>query len=421
MMRCPKHAMPLPQFEQMLRRVKSLVRLWAVRVLVAKTRWTRQLAGKPGHLPTNPTISIIGFGDTASGIGVAARAMVRALADRSPACISISALSHTPRLPSVRCAFHTSLTAVGEGADIALHIYSPDVFLRALRTFGTPLLTRNRVNIAVAIWETESPPPLWADVFSAYDAVWTHSFFAARALQKVAHRPVAVVPICVPVQEPRIRRRDNSHYVFVSMFDRHSCLDRKNPRGAVRAFRIGYQSLPAGATAVLRLKCHADTPADVLEVLRQDAGEAPVEFIAATLDDAGMEQLWQDCDCLLSLHRSEGFGLPVAEALSRAIPVIASRQGGILDFTDDSGCMLVSGHPAIPVSQRGLYREWSGWLEPDLEVAAKHIVSVVSNYSQAVDRAKHGREAIQDALSPRHVLTQVDTLLRSGFRQGAHP
>jgi glycosyltransferase involved in cell wall biosynthesis len=383
-----------------------------VRGFVARTRWTRWLAGQPGPLPADPTIAIVGFCDTASGIGIAAWGMARALADRSPRCISISALSHTPRIPSRGDGFPTPLTAAVGGADIALHVYNPDVFLAAVRTFGTRLLTQNRLNVAVAIWETESPPPLWADVFSAYDAVWTHSHFSAHALEKVARRPVAVVPIPVPVQQPRARRREDGHYVFLSMFDRHSCLERKNPRAAIRALRIGCQSLPAGTSLVLRVKCHADTPPDVLEMLRHEAGDAPVEFIATTLDDAGMESLWQDCDCLLSLHRSEGFGLPVAEALSRAIPVIASRQGGILDFTDDSGCMLVSGRPAVRLSERGQYREWSGWLEPDVEVAAKYIVAVIANYPQAVARARRGRELLNDALSPRHVRVQVERISR---------
>jgi hypothetical protein len=65
---------------------------------------------------------------------------------------------------------------------------------------------------------------------------------------------VSVIPICIPVQLPRARRREDGHYVFLSMFDRHSCLERKNPQAAIRAFRIGCQLLPAGTTAVLRVK-----------------------------------------------------------------------------------------------------------------------------------------------------------------------
>lgn len=420
-MRRPLTAMSLPHLENTLGRGKSLLRRCMVRGYATKIRWACRLARKPERLPADPAIAIMGFFNTASGIGVAARGMAQALADLSPRCISLSALSHTPRIPSSGDWCESTPTIKEGGADIALHVYNPDVFLRAVGTFGTRLLTRNRINVAIAIWETESPPPLWADVLSAYDAVWSHSRFSARALERVVHRPVAVVPICIPTQPLRVRLRGDRHYVFLSMFDRHSCLERKNPRAAIRAFRIGYKSLPTGTSAVLRVKCHSDTPPDVLEMLRRDAGEAPVEFIATTLDDAGMEALWQDCDCLLSLHRSEGFGLPVAEALSRAIPVIASRQGGVLDFTNDSGCMLVSGRPAVLISRRGHYREWSGWLDPDLEVAANHIVGVVSDYTQAVGRARRGREMLNDALSPGHVHAEVGSIRRHAANLGPVP
>lgn len=298
-------------------------------------------------------------------------------------------------------------------ADIALHVYNPDIFFAAVRRFGTRFLTGNRLNIAVVIWETESPPALWADVLSVYDAVWTHSRFSARALEKVAGRPVTIVPICLPEKPPRARRSDDDAYVFLAMFDQHSCLDRKHPRAAIRAFRLAYESLPVGTTARLVVKCHADTPTRVIEMLQHDAGDAPVDFLVKTFDEAGMDSLWQDCDCLLSLHRSEGFGLPVAEALSRAIPVIASRQGGILDFTDDDGCMLVSGQPAVAPSPNGQYGEWSGWIEPDIREAAAHIVSVVSDYGSAVARADRGRMTLRAALSARHVQRGLAAVRRS--------
>ena len=124
-----------------------------------------------------------------------------------------------------------------------------------------------------------------------------------------------------------------------------------------------------------------------------------------------MDALWQGCDCLLSLHRSEGFGLPVAEALSRAIPVIATRQGGILDFVDDTEGFLVSGPAAAAGPRSAPYREWTGWIEPDLAEATSHIVDVVTDYSQALRRASAGQERIRRLLSPQQVRRQFDNAL----------
>jgi glycosyltransferase involved in cell wall biosynthesis len=195
------------------------------------------------------------------------------------------------------------------------------------------------------------------------------------------------------------------------MFDHMSNVDRKNPLGSIVAFRDACRMLPPDRSARLRIKCHANTPAAVLGSLRTAAGDAPIEIIADTLDEAGMDALWQQCDCLLSLHRSEGFGLPVAEALSRAIPVIATRQGGILDFADDAGCFLVSGPAAAAGPRSGPYPEWTGWIEPDLTEAAHRMIDVVTDYSQASQRASAGQSRIRHCLSPEQVRRQFDGAL----------
>lgn len=119
-----------------------------------------------------------------------------------------------------------------------------------------------------------------------------------------------------------------------------------------------------------------------------------------------MQRLWAECDCLVSLHRSEGFGLPVAEALARGIPVVVTRQGGILDFMDDRGGLLIDGVPAVPgpAGSASGYHEWSGWVEPDIQSAAAAMRLVMNNYPAAVARARNGRERLGDYTAPNAVL-----------------
>jgi glycosyltransferase involved in cell wall biosynthesis len=107
-----------------------------------------------------------------------------------------------------------------------------------------------------------------------------------------------------------------------------------------------------------------------------------------------MERLWDACDCLVSLHRSEGFGLPVAEALAQGIPVVATRQGGILDFVDDSGGLLIDGPAAVRGAASGGYAEWSGWIDPDVNAAAAAMRRVMRDYPAEVARARTGRERL---------------------------
>jgi glycosyltransferase involved in cell wall biosynthesis len=293
---------------------------------------------------------------------------------------------------------------------------NPDIFPAVARRYGTRFVTGNRCNVAVSIWETDTLPTGWANVLSLYDVIATHSRFAARAFEKGTGRPVGIIPQCLPERPIRVRKSAGP-IEFLVMFDHASCLDRKNPLGAIRAFRQASANLAAGS-ARLRVKCHANTPTDVIDRLRAEACAANVEIIARTLDEAGMEALWEECDCLLSMHRSEGYGLPVAEALSRAIPVIASRQGGVLDFADDKGCMLISGSQAMPPPGRRQYVEWSGWLEPDLAEAAAAIVEVASNYSAAQKRAEAGRRRLQAETSPARVRQAVASVAGTGVLFG---
>ena len=394
-----------------LNKAKSLLRPTLVRGTVAATRLARRLRGRPSPIPADPTLSIVGLFETASGLGVIARGMRRVLADRPLQLVSISELSRTPRTPDASLDLLTPRSAGACQTDIAIHAYNPDVFLAAVRRCGTGFLTAARVNVALPIWETETLPPLWADILSLYDIICTPSQFAARAIERATNRPVHVVPICLPEKPARRRERSDTHFDFLCMFDHMSDVDRKNPHGAIIAFRDACHRLPSGSSAHLRIKCHANTPAAVLDSLRAAAGNAPIETIAQTLDEAGMDALWQECDCLLSLHRSEGFGLPVAEALSRAIPVIATRQGGILDFADDAGCFLVSGPAATAGPASAPYPEWTGWIKPDLALATNHIVDVVRDYSQALQRAAVGQEGIRRLLSPQQVRRQFDAAL----------
>lgn len=397
--------LPLPSPNSVLRHCLAKSAVTAVHL----RKWTTNTL-QPRKTQTRTGISIVGFFETASGLGVTARAVSLALADYAPRCFSISRLAHTPQATRAHFVTATAPQPIAVPSRLAIHVYNPDVFIRLIRQYGTRLLADNDTNIALPVWETETPPSFWSDVLAAYNYIWSPSQYSAESLRRATGRLIRVVPTYLPEKPIRVRARTDSTYVFMVIFDHHSCLHRKNPCGAIRAFRSAAEILRPHVTMRLRVKCHADTPRSLIDILRAHAGDAPVEFVTATLDECEMDSLWQDCDCLLSLHRSEGFGLLVAEALSRAIPVIATRQGGILDFTDDNGCMLVDGRAPISVAQDSDYSEWSGWIEPDLEQASAFIVRLLTNYKHECSRATIGRERVRKTLDAHSIRAALDSL-----------
>jgi glycosyltransferase involved in cell wall biosynthesis len=293
---------------------------------------------------------------------------------------------------------------------LAFHVYNPDVFISLMRYYGSPVVSKPVVNVAVTNWETRILPKVWVEVLSAYEILAAPSRFTAAAIAAATHRPVGVLPNHVPAHVVRVRRRTDLHFVFVTMCDHLSSFHRKNPLGVIEAFKRALCCIPLGVTCELRVKCHEGTPSPAVRNLQEAVGDLPVEVLTVTLDDAAMNRLWDDTDCLISLHRSEGFGLPVAEALARGIPVISSRQGGVLDFADDKSCFMVGGDAAVRVADYGAYAECSGWIEPDLQQAARHIAAVTADYAAAVARAKIGRDIVQQRLGQQAVVSAVQQL-----------
>jgi glycosyltransferase involved in cell wall biosynthesis len=384
--------------------VRRLARRIALEVTVRSLRLRRWRRPK-GH-PAAQGIAVIGFLETASGLGAAARGLLTAIDSLSPARISITPSAPTPLIPDV-CGNHTSQTDnSSQGFNVGVHVYNPDVFLGLVRRFGGELLLPNRINLAVVNWETERLPRTWPAVLSLYELLAAPSRFTARAVSIATGREVHVLPNCVCPRPPRARIRTDSHYEFLCLFDAHSDFDRKNPLAVIRAFCQAASDLPRDVSCRLRVKCHSNTPPSMLAILKAEIGSATVEIIAETLSEDGMQRLWAECDCLVSLHRSEGFGLPVAEALARGIPVVVTRQGGILDFIDDRGGLLIDGLPAVPgpAASASGYHEWSGWVEPDIQSAAAAMRQVMSNYPAAAARARDARERLAECTSPNAVL-----------------
>jgi glycosyltransferase involved in cell wall biosynthesis len=186
--------------------------------------------------------------------------------------------------------------------------------------------------------------------------------------------------------------------VFLTVFGYYSSVARKNPVGAIEAFR---RAFPTGSGVSLVVKCIDEEahPADHAAVAVAAAEHPDVHLLPGYISRAEMDALVQCSDAVVSLHRAEGFGFTPAEAMAQGRPVVATRYSGNLDYMSDDNSMLVACRMVRIGSHGGPYPADGLWAEPDLDAAASAMRRLVSEPGLA---GRLGRKAATDmaAYSP---------------------
>jgi glycosyltransferase involved in cell wall biosynthesis len=217
-------------------------------------------------------------------------------------------------------------------------------------------------------WELPDPPQDWRNCDDTVDEVWTPSRFSRDSLQRLLRKPIEVVPHYLPAA-PRRERNRNRPFTVLAMADTRSSLARKNPAGAVQAFAEAFGE-SSSAQLLLKLSGPDEAVTAFTASLGNLAQQSNVKILRHHLDDAGLSALYDQADTLLSLHRAEGFGLPMLEALARGIPVVATAWSGNTDFTDSGNSVGVP-YRLVPVEDPAAIYSGSRWAEPDIAAAAK--------------------------------------------------
>jgi len=201
---------------------------------------------------------------------------------------------------------------------------------------------------------------------------------------------------------PALRRRfglPEGGFLFLCLFDLNSYSARKNPRGAVEAFRRSGLA-GRGAALVLKVQNAEANPSDFAalgEAVRDLPGTV---IISETLPREGVYALEAACDCLVSLHRSEGFGLAVAECMYLGKPVISTNWSATAEYLDHE-----NGYPAryslVQLAEsHGPYSKGSIWAEPDLGHASELMRRVISDPTEAARIGAAARRTIEERFSP---------------------
>jgi glycosyltransferase involved in cell wall biosynthesis len=264
-------------------------------------------------------------------------------------------------------------------------------------------------HVGMWFWELDAFPERFHGAFALVKEVWVASEFTRAAVAAVADRPVRKVtlPILRPEGPTRFTRRSlglpEDRFCFLTNFDYFSTCERKNPIGTIRAYTQAFAPDDGACLVVKSINGHR-RPEEAARVRDCAAGRPDVHFLDDYVSAAGMKAMIELADVYVSLHRAEGYGLNLADAMVVGTPTIATGYSGNMDFMDDTSSALV-GYDLVEVGPHAFpYDADAVWAQPRLDEASTAMRWLFTDRVGAAALAERAR-----------VSTERFTLARAGL------
>lgn len=356
--------------------------------------------------------AIWGFLHSEIGLGSSARGFAEVLARLDP-----GRLCHAVPLPGRdRVPFPADPPSVRPGTNLV--VINPPELLQGEAFLPHRALAGTR-RIGYWAWELARTPPRWRPAFDLVDEVWTCSHFAAAALAAASDRPVRVLPHVVPdwdhldrtAARARLPALPATGFLFLTAFDFASGFARKNPLATIAAFERAFGRGPDGPFLIVKYHGGGARPEEEARLLRIATANRRIVLISEVLPPETLRLLHDAVDAFVSLHRAEGFGLNIAEAMIAGRPVIVTDYSGNTDFTSPDTALPIGWRP-IPIG-RGEYYDWQDqvWADPDVEAAAAAMRRLVDDPAFTATLGARARAHMLAAHGPAAIAERMRALL----------
>ena len=372
--------------------------------LAIQGRMTTSLEWSKSGYATNG-VNVIGYGRGEFGIGEDVRMAIRALRTTE---LEFCA----PRLELSLASRQDDLTV--RGYEVPSPLYRTNLIcLPHYETLRLLAATRKRVldrryNIGFWQWELPQFPDHLKCSLDIVDEIWSSSSFTTHAMQAVSNKPVINMPMVVEL--PAVRsvweRRDfnlmEDEFIFLTVFDGNSSLRRKNPLATMRAFTAAFsEDLPV-RLVVKAMNMSANHPE--WKVMINLACRNPrITLLLETMSKDKLLGLQSVSNCFVSLHRAEGFGRNIAEAMALGKPVVVSDYSGNRDFTTEKTAFLVAGSLKPLIKGDYPFGDGQHWFEPNHEAAVEAMRVCLRDNEKRVEKALLGKKMISEKYSAENL------------------
>ncbi|MEM6280822.1 MAG: glycosyltransferase, partial [Chloroflexota bacterium] len=368
--------------------------------------------GSIAYANPTPGVNLIGYAYSETGVGQLLRNNLVALEEQGFPVAVLPLTEHDKSRKHDRTADRFL-----QGAPHRVNLFHVNADMTEnVRRSLDPQIYADHYNIAIWAWEMPTFPEKWHAHFDVYDEIWVISDFIRDTLRKYTHKPVSTYPITIDFEpDPTITREQlglpSDAFIALYSFDALSIFARKNPLAVVEAFERAFTEAERRDQVRLVIKANnlSKFPAEAQQ-LQAALERVNGMLMSAYLTRPQVHALYNHANTYISMHRSEGFGLSMAESMLMGKPVVGTAYSGNVDFMKPDNSYLVPYNLVELERDYPPYTAGNTWADPDIDAAAAHLREIYDNPQSAADvgaraadyiRQHNSKQAVGEYLTAR--------------------
>lgn len=266
-------------------------------------------------------------------------------------------------------------------------------------------------NIGFWLWELEVFPDDWVDCINLLDEIWTPAEFVSESIRKKTNKPVVTIPyhVTAPVKEEYDRAYfglPTDQFLYLMLFDSGSMIERKNPMAVIDAYKKAFKG-DENVGLVIKMNGYNEKDVTYLNSLLE--GYSNIHIITESFSKLEVNSLIRAVDVVVSLHRAEGFGLVLAEAMLNETPCIATNWSANTEFMNDDVACMVGYKMARIEKEIGPYIPGNYWAEANTDEAAFYMKKLYEEPDYYEEKKKKAKKYIDEKLALKNISNIIET------------